>query len=46
MESVNSARSAVTTCCSVRCVTTLLMLSLIVSPSRAFATSSLPPVDS
>ena len=28
MASVNSVRSAVTTCCSVRCVTTLLMLSL------------------
>ena len=44
MASVNSARSAVTTCCSVRCVTTVLMLSLTVSPRRALATSSVPPV--
>ena len=44
MASVNSVRSAVTTCCNVRCVTTLLMLSRMVSPKRPFATSSLPPV--
>ena len=44
MASVNSARSAVITCCKVRCVTTLLMLSLTVSPKRALATSSVPPV--